>query len=64
MFLLNPFFSQLAVCSLGKVAYYSDCSSIHSSDCFDYSTILGPCSGFDSDRCYPHTDPVADLVKP
>ena len=60
MLLLNPFFSRLAVCSLGKVAYYSDFSSIHSSDCSDYSTILGPGFGSDSDRCYPHTDLVVD----
>ena len=60
MLLPNPFFSRLAVCSLEKVAYYSDCSSIHSFDCFDCSAILGPSSGSDSDRCYPYTDPVAD----
>ena len=53
----NPFFSRLAVCSLREVAYYSDCSSIHSFDC---SVILGPGSGYDSDRCYPQTDPVVD----
>ena len=51
----NPFFSLLAVCSLGEVANYSDCSSILSSDYFDYSSSLGP--DFGSDRCYPHTDP-------
>ena len=50
-------FFRLAVCSLGEVAYYYDCSSNHSSDCF---AILGPGSGSDSDRCCPHTDPVPD----
>ena len=56
----NPFFSRLAVCSLGEVAYYSDCSSIHSSNCFYYSAILGLGSDSDSDKCSPHIDPVAD----
>ena len=55
MLLLNPFFSLLAVYSLREVAYYFDCSSIHSFDFSDYSASLGPNSG--SDRCYPHTDP-------
>ena len=32
----------LAVCSLGEVAYYSNCSSIHSFDYSDYSARLGP----------------------
>ena len=59
MLLPNPLFSRLAVCSLGEVAYYSDCSSIHSFDCSDCFAILGPGSGSDSDRCNPHTDPVA-----
>ena len=43
------------VCTLGEVASYSDCSSIHSSDYSDYSANLGPDSR--SDKCYPHTDP-------
>ena len=53
MLLPNLLFSLLTIYSLGEVACYSDCSSIHSSD---YSASLG--SSFDSDRCYPHTDPV------
>ena len=56
----NPLFSRLAVCSLGEVAYYYDCSSIHSSYCSNCSAILGPGSGSDYDKCYPHTDHVAD----
>ena len=57
MLLPNSLFSRLAVCSLGEVAYYSDCSSIHGSDC---SAILGLDFGSDSNRCYPYTDLVAD----
>ena len=60
MLLPNPFFSLLAVCSLREVAYYSDCSSIHSYDYFDCSAILGLGSDSDSDKCYPHTNPVVD----
>ena len=56
MLLPNLFFSLLAVCSLGEVACYSNCSSIHSSDYSDYSASLG--SSLDSNRCYPHTDHV------
>ena len=56
MLLPNLLFSLLVVCSLGEVACYFDCSSIHSSDYSDYSASLG--SGSDSDRCYPHTDLV------
>ena len=62
MLLPNPLFSRLAVCSLGEVAYYSDCSSIHSSDCSNCFAILGPGSGsdYDSGRCCPHADPITD----
>ena len=56
MLLPNPLFSIMAVCSLEVVAYYSDCSSIHSFDCSNYSASVG--SGFDFDRCYPHIDSV------
>ena len=59
MLLTNLLFSLLAVCSLGEVACYSDCSSIHSSDYSDYSANLG--SGSDSDRCYPHTNPIVTV---
>ena len=54
MLLSNLFFSLLAVCSLGKVACYSDCFFIHSFGYYDYSTNLGLDSG--CNRCYPHTD--------
>ena len=48
--LTNPLSSQMAVFSLEVVAYYSGCSSIHSSDCSDYSYYLSnPGSDFDSD---------------
>ena len=40
--------SQRVVHSLGVVACYSDCSSIHSSDCSDYSDCLS-IPGLDSD---------------
>ena len=67
MLLPNLLFSLLVVCSLKEVACYSDCSSIHSFDYSDYYSIhsfdysdysasLGPNS--DSNRCYPHTDPI------
>ena len=47
--------SQGVVHSLEVVACYSDCSSIHSSDCSDYSDCLSiPSLDFDSDFgiCY------------
>ena len=44
----NPLSSQVAVCSLEVVAYYSGCSSSHSSDCSDYSGYLSN-PGLDSD---------------
>ena len=58
----NPHFSQEVVRSLGVMACCSDCSSIHTLDCSDYSY-----SGyyatlsldFDSDSCFPHTVLVA-----
>ena len=56
MLLPNLLFSLMAVCSLGEVALYSDCSSIHSSDCSNYFASFG--SGSDSNRYYPHIDPV------
>ena len=46
----------MVVCSLRVVACYSDYSSFHSPDCFDYSSSLGPGFGSDSYRCYLHTD--------
>ena len=61
----NPISSQMAVCSLEVVAYYSCCSSSHSSYCFDYSGYLsnpGPDSDSDSGTCfdmfYLHTVPI------
>ena len=45
--LSNPLSSQMA-CSLEVVAYYSGCSSSHSSGCSDYSSYLSN-PGFDSD---------------
>ena len=56
MLLPSLLFSLLVVCSLEVEAYYSDYSSIHSSDYSDYSANFG--SGFDYDRCYPHTDSI------
>ena len=55
MLLPNLLFSLLAVFLLGEVAYYSNCSSIHSFDYSDYAASLGP--KFGSDRCYPYIDP-------
>ena len=59
----NPLSSQMAVCSLEVVAYYSSCSSSHSSGCSYYSGYLsnpGPDSnsGTCSNMYYLHTDPV------
>ena len=51
MLLTNILFSLLVICSLREVACYSDYSYVHSSD---YSSSLGPDSGFD--RYYPHID--------
>ena len=53
----NPHSSQMAVCSLEVVAYYSSCSSSHSSGCFDYSCYLSN-TGPESDMYYLHTVPV------
>ena len=58
----NPISSQVAACSLEVVAYYSGCSSNHSSGCSDYSGYLSN-PGLDSDSdssncsdmCYLHT---------
>ena len=55
---LSPLFSQEVVRWLGLLAYCSDCSSIHTLDCFDcsdsdYYTTLG--LDFDSDNFFPHT---------
>ena len=44
----NPLSSQMAVCTHEVVAYYSGCSSSHSSGCSDYSGYLSN-SGPDSD---------------
>ena len=55
----NQLSSQVAVCSLEVVAYYSGCSSIHSSDCSDYSGYLsnpGPDSDSDSGTCFDTYD--------
>ena len=54
----NPPISQEVVRSLGVVACCSDCSSIHTLDCYDYSdsdcyATLG--LDFGSDNCFPHT---------
>ena len=61
----NPLSSQVAACSLEVVAYYSGCSSSHSSDCSDYSGYLSnpsPDSNSDSstysDMYYLHIVPV------
>ena len=61
----NPLSSQVVACSLEVVAYYSGCSSSHSSDCYDYSGYLSnPGLDFDSDSgtCsdmyYLHTVPT------
>ena len=63
----NPLSSQVAACSLEVVAYYSGCSSSHSSDCYDYSGYLSNLgldsdSDYDSRTCfdmyYVHTVPV------
>ena len=61
----NPLSSQVAACSPEVVAYYSSCSSSHSSDCSDYSGYLSnPSLDSDSDSgiCsymyYSHTIPV------
>ena len=57
----NPLSSQVAVCSLEVVAYYSGCSSSHSSNCSDYSSYLsnlGLVSDSDSDMYYLHTVPA------
>ena len=61
----NPLSSQVAACLVEVVAYYSGCSSIHSSDCSDYSDYLsdpGPDSDSESGTCsdmyYLHTVPT------
>ena len=61
----NPLSSQVAACLLEVVAYYSGCSSNHSSDCSDYSGYLsnpGLDSDSDSGTCfdmyYLHTVPT------
>ena len=65
--LLNPLSSQMAVCSLKVVAYYSSYSLGHSFGCSDYSSYLsnpGPKSDSDSDSgtysdmYYLHTVPI------
>ena len=53
----------MTVCSLDVVAYYSDCSSSHSSGCSDYSSFLSNLghdsdSGTCSDMYYLYTIPV------
>ena len=46
----NPLSSQVAACSLEVVAYYSGCSSSHSSNCSNYFGYLSnPGLDFDSD---------------
>ena len=61
----NLLSSLVVVCLLEVVAYYFVCSSIHSSDCSDYSGYLSnPGLDYDfgygtcSSRYYLHTDPV------
>ena len=61
----NPLSSQVVTCSLEVVAYYSGCSSSHSSDCSDYSDYLSnpsPDSDSDSGTCsdmyYLHIVPI------
>ena len=61
----NPLSSQMAACSLEVVAYYFDCSSIHSSYCYDYSGYLSNASlDSNSNSCtcsdtyYLHTVPA------
>ena len=63
--LSNLLSSQVVACSLEVVAYYFGCSSIHSSDCFDYSGYLSNLdldsdagSGTYSNRYYLHTVPI------
>ena len=66
----NPISSQGTAYSLKVVAYYSGCSSSHSSDCSDYSSYLsnpGLDSDSDSSTCsntyYLHIVPiVVDFV--
>ena len=66
----NLLSSQVGACSLEVVAYYSSCSSSHSSDCSDYSGYLSNPSldsDFDSGTCsdmyYLHIVPaVVDFV--
>ena len=61
----NLLSSLVVVCLLKGVAYYSGCSSSHSSDCSDYSGYLSN-PGLDSDsssstcsgRYYLHTAPA------
>ena len=55
---LSQLFSHEVVHSLGVMACCSDCSSIHTLDCSDYSdsdycATLG--LDFGSDNCFPHT---------
>ena len=61
----NPLSSQVATCSLEVVAYYSSCSSSHSSNCsdyFDYLSNPSPDSDSNSSTCYDmyyfHTIPT------
>ena len=65
----NPLSSQVAACSLEVVAYYSGCSSNHSSGCSNYSGYLsnpGLDSDSDSGNCsdmyYLHTVLVVDFA--
>ena len=58
----NQLSSQVAVCSLEVMAYYSGCSSSHSSDCSNHLSNHGLDSDSDygtcSDMYYLHTVPA------
>ena len=65
----NPLPSHVVVCSLEVVAYYSSCSSNHSSDCSDYFGYLSnpsrdsdSNSGTCSDMYYLHIVDSIDLI--
>ena len=59
---LGPLFSQEVVCSLGVMAWCSDCSSIHTldySDCSDSDCYATLSLDFGSDSYFPHIVLVA-----
>ena len=59
----NPLSSQVAVCSLEVVAYYSGCSSSHSFGCSNYSGYLSnPGLDYDSDSDMYYLNIVPTVV--